>query len=742
MGKRIKIPLKDKKYLSEKTYLPNEIVVNDKKYVPEIPVNSGQKGVLLKAKDEFTRNRAIKLTVYQDYQDRSYMQEMVFASKLEPYDCFAKLYDAGITEVKINGQKKNFVCFVEEWVDGFTLKDYISKESNNISISFFKAYINFMAQVLNTLKTVKLYHDDLHSGNVMVAKPPVGSINQEWCFKIIDMGSLKVSAKPTKKEKDDSHNFIQHLVEIWNILHLNRKHLSLRDRRFLEESIAILNSMLDDSLGVLDPKDIPKLFTDAYLRASSSFSKTELNSPFEFISAEHMADDRLLLEIFADSCPWLNKVNGPDPCLVTGPRGCGKSTIFRWLSLKAHLHKPLSDLDQLKISGFYISCSMDLQNRLGCVETESLAYSFKPEIIHYFNLLICREIIQTLIALKKRDDCETHWNFGEVEENAIFDFLIKHIFDEESIRIKGMTPLLRIREMIEDEMFETHSKMRRGKHLASTTPETFLGDFTTLLVTLIPLFHQKKITFLLDDFSIHRLTEPVQIILNAVIWERRSSHVFKLSAEKYGAILIDLKNATADLVREMIEIDCGREFISLENSLSKNKAKTFAVDLLDHRLKKAGYKGTVVDLLGNSPKESLAKSILDRNKKGRQNPNYYGIQRTADLCSGDAAHLLLIYRRMFEKAGINRDTVSTINSRIQHDCIVQVSRDFLDSIKSYLPYGNEMYGIAKAFGNLVRRVLEGGKDQNGTPDQCPRIEIDQKGKVVDALVVLRNKETN
>ena len=61
--------------------------------------------------------------------------------------------------------------------------------------------------------------------------------------------------------------------------------------------------------------------------------------PLNSFSAEHIADDRLLEQIFARSCPWLGKIEGADPCLVTGPRGCGKSTIFRWLSLRTHLHK-------------------------------------------------------------------------------------------------------------------------------------------------------------------------------------------------------------------------------------------------------------------------------------------------------------------------------------------------------------------------------------------------------------------
>src|SRR5205814_780654 len=140
-----------------------------------------------------------------------------------------------------------------------------------------------------------------------------------------------------------------------------------------------------------------------------------LQSPFEYISAEHIADDRLLVEIFAESCPWLDKVAGPDPVMVTGPRGCGKSTIFRWLSLKAHLHKPSAELSSFRIAGFYVSCSSDLQNRLSWIKTPGLSERFRKEIVHYFNLLVAREIVITLAHIWDRQDREDYWGLGDAQ---------------------------------------------------------------------------------------------------------------------------------------------------------------------------------------------------------------------------------------------------------------------------------------------------------------------------------------
>src|SRR6185437_354335 len=142
---------------------------------------------------------------------------------------------------------------------------------------------------------------------------------------------------------------------------------------------------------------------------------------------------------------------------------------------------------------------------------------------------------------------------------------------------------------IESEMLATHSDWLSGRVRQQVTSKSFLGDLSTAMVRLMPYFAQKTITFLVDDFSVHRLPYAVQTVLNRVIWERRSSHIFKLSAEKLGATLSDEFHATAEPTREMMEIDCGKEFIALDDTHRVRESLEFARELLDNRLKRAGY---------------------------------------------------------------------------------------------------------------------------------------------------------
>ena len=181
----------------------------------------------------------------------------------------------------------------------------------------------------------------------------------------------------------------------------------------------------------------------------------------------------------------------------------------------------------------------------------------------------------------------------------------------------------------------------------------------------------------------------------------------------------------------MIEIDCGREYIALDDSHQVSRARAFAVELLDNRLKAADYEGTAEILIGHSEwsEGSLGRSLAGR-REGRIRNQYHGIECIADLCSGDVSTLLLVYRRIFERGAVTNETTTRVRETTQHEAIVSVSRELFEAIKHLFPEGPQMYAVVAAFGNLVRKILQQGKWQKKgsttVPSQCPRIELDQK----------------
>lgn len=731
---RIQLSEEVKAALEDVQVMPQRLELNRQTYTLQMHAGSGFKGVVWKVTDRLGFSRALKLTVYEDYENRSYLDEVEHLYRLEGSNEFAGFVDAGLVDLDLDGfGPLRFVGFVEHWVEGTTVESFLKKEPGRVSASFLVAYVAAMCRALNLLRATGLVHDDLHLGNTMVAHPGVGALDeQELQFRVIDSGSLKRA--PSSKVRDDHMNLVANIIAIGNAIH-GRRTLAGRDRRFLLEAERLVRAMVDPDpvVSLRDPGQIKQQFEMALVRAGNLTRQplTPLQSPFEYISAEHIADDRLLVSIFAESCPWLQKVNGPDPCLVTGPRGCGKSTIFRWMSLKAHLHKPTSDLASLGVWGFYLSCGTDLQNRLSWINSDELASKYHNEIVHYFNLILAREILHTLEMIPRdNEDRLTYWGLGTPQEAAIHEFVMRCLGPGVRTRIQGVSRIQQAIEAIEDEMFQTHTTMLAGSQVVSTTPSTFLGDLTTTLVRECPQFGNKKIAFLIDDFSTHRLPECVQTTLNRVIWERRPSHVFKLSSEKYGAAMRDSVGAPVDVAREMVEIDIGREYIALDDKPRLRQAYTFATELLNNRLEAASYQGTAEVLVGHSdwPEGSLGKALVAR-RPGRTNDQYHGLETIAQLCSGDISNLLLVYRRVFELGHVTSASVAVVPKSTQHRAITDVSRELLESVRHYFPHGPEMHRIVEQFGRLVARILQEGRgvrqDGSTVPSQCPRIEIDR-----------------
>ena len=311
MVQRIQLSDEVREFLLDGSQMPAKITVGHEEYTLDRPAGWGFKSVVWKVTNRYGRPRALKLAISEDYQERSFLEEVQRALELESYEVFARLNHADIVDLEVPGdQRLRFVGFVEDWIDGYTLQEFLKRPDPDVSSSFLVSYVAALTSALSVLQSAGLRHDDLHAGNVMISEPPEGELTVEYKIKIIDMGSLKPADTPTTKQKDDHQHLVEHIVEIHNAIHSKRS-LPIRERRFLAETEHLVRSMLeeDPSVRLQDPARIKQEFELAVSRASAPVTSSDrlLTSPFEFLSAEHIADDRLLVEMFAKSCPWLEK---------------------------------------------------------------------------------------------------------------------------------------------------------------------------------------------------------------------------------------------------------------------------------------------------------------------------------------------------------------------------------------------------------------------------------------------------
>lgn len=696
--------------------------VGGQEFDPVAYVAHGYKGVVWQVSDMYGARFAAKIATADDFVDRSIHDEVARRRHLPP-PVFVRCTAAGTWTAPALGQQ--FVVTVEEWVqDGRTLHDLLNDPDVRVTGSLILAFVHQMCDALDALKAAGLAHDDLHDKNVMIRPTRPGEHGHHRSGRqvvVVDTGSLKPAAA-TAKDIDDVGYLAHHLVALHNRLHRSRE-CSPADRRFLACLRRLVEAMLDDGRALRTGEDIRREIEEAWTQAQQPPEvDSNLRTPFEYISAEHIARDDLLLKLFAEA-PWFSAVAGNVPILLTGPRGCGKSTLFRYLALKTHagrLDTPVP-YDVLNNTGVYISCTSDLQNRFGWIRTPEQAQSSAPDIVHYFNLLLARETLQTCISVTRREDSVAAFGLGPAQQEAVLAFFQRRLPVPAGV-LRGVAPLQQALDLVEQELFVCHRRMLRDERTPEPTGEMFLADLTGRLMELLPFLVKHPIAFLLDDFSTHRVHEDVQRLLTPIVYNRRASYIFKVSSEKHGTVRAQDGGGTADPSREMVEVDCGKMFL---DPVNEAKTKEFAIELLRNRLLAAGWQGTPEQLIGEGPRD-LAKRLA-RGERAE----YYGLNVIRDLCSGDVSTLLLVYRHVL--AHCDATTTATVPSRTQNDAIRAVSRLLLDAIQHHRPHGKEMITIANEFGAFVAARLKGpwGKDgkDGERPVQMPRIEVSEGSSI-------------
>ena len=629
------------------------------------------------------------------------------------------------------------VLFSSNWtVDGFEgvylLSEYIegpsidkilrSKNPSIITIPFIKKFLEEMLSFLNSMKDKNVIHGDLHCGNILLKITKDISGEEIYSFKVIDFGTALIGSDFVFKD-----DYIQMAINLRRLLSVIDYQNSLDSKsKFLYN---VFNDFFTKALHDIDPS-INKMaknpvamyqhlasLSDTYQRQLSTRDNRVLLSPFDFLSCEQIGESHSILNaLYSNLFLGLDEIENRSNIVLTGPRGCGKSTVFKCLSVR---HRILADtlvLDDIHYMGIYYRCD-DLWVNFQRYESASKEDIDIPT--EYISATLGSELLADIQAFFKKFYKDEFDKKEKIIASSISGLLdVVNLFSLDDI-ITHLNVLRR--RTLAQYKFKSDENWHQKGHLAIN----FIQEVCNILCSNLTPLIRRPIYFFIDDYSSPKVTLDLQENLNRIFMQRASYCFFKISTE--SPVSFSQKDVDGKVYVE------NREFklINLAVSFSSADDKAILAFIEDVFLRRfnavPNYPvANLSELLGQNHiiQNELAKDIRDRNYT-----KIWGVETLGKLCSGDIFYIISLVERMVSLAGgaqyIAGSDIPRVTPKLQLKAIKEEAGVFLKNLESATENGKQLVAVVNAFGYAANYYLlhKNSKNEEGNPiHQANRIE--------------------
>lgn len=746
------------------------VSLNDdrRSYLLVSQIGTGRTAVAWKVQDSIGRTFALKFVLKNEYSTHSLDAEARWASSLGNVH-FARIDYYGNLALKSDGTDLSaFYGVVVDWIDGQTLRMFLNDPSVVIDAPTFCALCRDFCQVLNELRSCdpQLTHNDLHDENILI-QPQLQALSTayEYHLKVIDTGQLKSidrrdslvdgwrnqasilenarnnSLSVAIKEIRDRLNWFQRTDQEWVVRHLCSLHnkmlaclpkLNPSEKRFVRDLPQLLRQMIDSDLSrrIDDPIQMYRE-VETLWRQSVESGPPPMTTPFDLPSAELIRSDRQLMTLFSDEYPRIDACRSNSPVYIYGPRGSGKSTILRSLSIKAILasENPKDELDKIPFLGVYLSSSQELRSRFWLMKEPDFEV-LEGHLVRYFNLLLVEALVDTLdsvhtFALKPRF-AETVGSLSTLSTSVAHacarSIRRRLCVDDFAVHYAGTSELTLLRHDIQrmrDSLWQRMLDKDEPKHRPDAQ---LVFDLVRDLESVWPTLLDRRVVFLIDDYSNQRIPRNLQRRLNqAITFSKQGSPLFKVTSEYDG---VDLEGVQEG--REVSEINVGFEYVSLTDQ----RRYRFLQNVLEKRFDYCEAPidmASVLPLSNIEPVIPMAKAIRDAFQNGGRF-YYNGLDTISDLCSGDFAMGIDVVRRIFEHAGVNWRAPGIIGPQKQDEAIRAYAKQEFEYIRHQSREGKLKYQIADRLCWLSKECIlniEVAKDKKLVPLVKNHIDVSE-----------------
>lgn len=627
-------------------------------------------------------------------------------------------------------EKEAYIVLKYDYVDGISLHEYIQQNKSSITVAFIKSFLQKMLDLFYELQQRGIEHGDFHLRNILVTKPSPFQRNSTEEFRVTDfgIGGLTSDAKLTD-DFEQLARVLSALLDcvdyqtispsdkyIFNILndHFLAKHLIEKD--------GTLDPLARNPGGLLDR--LEQIEVDYRLKQSET-ERSTLLTPFDYLSCEQIGQQHSLLHaLYSNKFLGISEIESVSNLVVTGPRGCGKSTVFRSLSFKQQFQNETSNsvagLSSPYI-GIYYHCNdlyfkfprYAMPNREEAVDLP-LHYLVSRLLVEILDVLQKLSANESTIASKESTVCRALWQKLSLKRPNLpsadsFDSLVASLIKECQWAVtKHRCPDQPIKHQLYG-------------------PETLLV-ICEFLQQEIQLLAGKPFFCFIDDYSMPHITEALQQNLNRLLMQRNEFCFFKMATESpvsYAASDIDGKSYVE-----------GREFEVLNLGLTYLRGDParkleFLDDVFLRRFKAVpDYPvSNLSELIGDGDSRS-ANEMAEKIAAGEKT-EWWGSSTFSSMCSGDIHQLITLARKMVSDVGGTdglRETTTSpkIAPKTQNKAIRLHAGDFLKSLADSGENGEHLRQIVTSFCNVANSYIKfkRSKNETGRPrHQASRIEL-------------------
>ena len=594
--------------------------------------------------------KVVPVDVYRFFK-KSFKRECEIHNELSRgSEHIVAIRDMGDTAVQFGAVSLPCHFALLDFVDGDSLRDLLDATELIPSPKIAQITID-LYRLLGELARRKLYHNDLHAGNLVVEKLPdtqrrPEAVDDNVRLKAVDLGSVsdESASDPALQRLGDIRWAASHIrALVQRLLQRPDDVLSIEYRlaTLLEEHCYLLDQAIEHNR-LPTFEELENQVKDVVFEKVTSpwHQPVTLRRFSDAYNAQTLYSWHVPRLIVDPQGQWLARLTTRGPLVLTGMRGCGKTIVLRSADFHARAcagaedetpAKRLRRLSKDGFVGFYVSATRLLGTKALAGAKLYIAY--------------VREILLAVEHLRDIDSKALDPDFLPAFREAIGVY----IKSGEELLACGST------RSVDRKLFAMQVALNRGDATYDLTahPADVFPHLADCVRRIAPIWRNHSVFFLLDDVSTRYLDEgSVKALVSDLLFSNESCS-FKFTTEAQTLELVlraPGQHSAAWAGRDYTVFDLGYEVHEKINQ--RQRAPGFLESIL---IARSGHfaahpANTPADILGSTPLVEIAKRIASTPATSAEKKTvYHGREALAGVCVGDIGDVIMLYEDILRR---------------------------------------------------------------------------------------------